>query len=243
MLPTTSDRLVYPIGSLSVFIKFIIPVPRNIWYVLHRKITILLTSKLFVKKTKTCTFPGITTPTYSFRNFCYLVLGNSRILILGKKDDERVLFDVRHTFSHTEMRAIVYYPSTKQINYGLYSRDLVIDKLNQLLEELEIKKFNLKIPERANVEIVRVVSPEMTLFYVNRLIRDIETFEIIDGKFAQFQVKVLNVSGNVVIKLISTPVPIDKITPVVDEGKRILIDGLDIRSLINEEKQKQQTEN
>ncbi|MGQ4892065.1 MAG: hypothetical protein ACP6IP_06205 [Candidatus Njordarchaeia archaeon] len=223
------ERMMYPVGTVVAYVKYHIPIMRKLWYSISKKVSILRTSRFFIRHTGTCRFPGMATPTYTYKNFCYLSLGKSRILVMeAEQSDMKVIFDFRCFSTYSELRAVVYIPQIKQENYGHLTLELVKEKFKKLLNDLEIIDKTSIVAKTATVEVAKVIQPDFVPYYMSKLIPDPTKVESIKGKYAEFVVKMVNVQGYIHLKLIAEKVPIDKIGPVIEEGKRILQSNLDL---------------
>ena len=108
MSTISSSRSIAHIGSTVLFLKIRVPIERKLWYTISKKVKILRDSKFFLRKSSVCYFPGLETPTYSYKSFCYLTIGDSRILVLGGIDaTSRILFDFRRFATHSDLRVIL----------------------------------------------------------------------------------------------------------------------------------------
>ena len=214
--------MLYEIGSFSIYIKFNIKLPRTIWYSLEKKINLLVKLLRMPIKVKKCEFPGVNSPAYQYKSFCYLPVGTSRLLALKEVEYVKLLYDFRYQRTYLDTRGIVYFEQEKNVNYGIYSRSIVLEHINRLFEELDIKYRVTAISDKVTLEIVKKVPPELLSFFTTKLIEKFGEDNKIKGKYSLYSLKIINVSGTTMIKLLTDPIPVKRVKPAVEEGKNIL---------------------
>jgi len=216
------DALLYEIGSFSIYIKFNIKLPRTIWYSLEKKINLLVKFIRMPIKVEKCEFPGVNSPAYQYKSFCYLPVGSSRVLALKEVEYVKLLYDFRYQRTYLDTRGIVYFDKEKNVNYGIYSRSVVLEQINKLFNELGIKYRVNTVSENVILEIVKKVPPELLSFFTTKLIEKFGEDNKIKGKYTLYSLKIINVSGTTMIKLLTDPLPVRRVKPAVEEGKNIL---------------------
>lgn len=214
--------ITYELGSLSIFIKFDLRLPRPLWYTLEKKIQLITKILSIPMKVERCEFPGVNSPAYQYKSFCYLPVGSLRLIALRQVNGERLMFDFRFQRTHLETRGIIFFPTERKINYGLHSRRLVRDNINKLFKELDIRHRVDAVSGPVVLEVAKVVPPELLNIYTSKLIDELGEGNKIEGRYASYSIKIMNVSGTIMLKLISTPITPQRVTPAIEEAKKIL---------------------